>query len=121
MHRFIARGIGLTSLELTLGPVNCIVAKTSISLLRFESPDLNPRGLAPLRPEPCVDLSGRSLVLCKALDASIDARLHVVGMEDSLSRARLMRLSGHLVLLIVDLSSYLTYGIQIGILPPEFG
>jgi hypothetical protein len=103
------------------GPVNCIVTKTSINLLRFESPDSNPRGLAPLRPKPRVDLSGQSLVVCKALDASIDARLHTVGMENSLSRARLMRLPGHLVLLTVDLSLYLTYGIRIGILPPEFG
>jgi hypothetical protein len=79
MHRFIARWIGLTSLELTSGPVNCIVAKTSVSLLRFESPDSNPRGLGPLRPEPRVDLSGQSPVVCKALDASIDAKLHVVG------------------------------------------
>jgi hypothetical protein len=59
--------------------------------------------------------------MCKALDVSIDARLHTVGMENSLSRARLMRLPGHLLLLTVDLSSYLTYDIQIGILPPEFG
>jgi hypothetical protein len=121
MHRFIARGIGITSLELTSGPVNCIVTKTSVSLLRFESPNSNPRGLVPLRPEPRVDLSGRSPVVCKALDASIDARLHAVGMENSLSRARLMRLPGHLVLLTVDLSSYLTYDIRIGILPLEFG
>jgi hypothetical protein len=121
MHRLVARGIGITSLELMSGPVNCIVAKTSVSLLRFESPDSNPRGLAPLRPEPRVDLSGRSPVVCKALDASIDAKLHAVGTENSLSRACLMRLPGHLVLLIVDLSSYLTYGIRIGILPPEFG
>jgi hypothetical protein len=28
-----------------------------------------------------VDLSGRSPVMRKALDASIDARLHTVGME----------------------------------------
>jgi hypothetical protein len=34
-----------------------------------------------LRPEPRVDLSGRSPVVCKALDVSIDARLHTVGME----------------------------------------
>jgi hypothetical protein len=121
MHRFIARGIGITSLELTSGAFNCIVTKTSVSLLRFESPDSNPRGLAPLRPEPRVDLSGQSPVVCKALDASIDAKLHAVGMENSLSIARLMRLPGHLVLLTVDLSSYLTYDIQIGILPPEFG
>jgi hypothetical protein len=58
MYRFIARGIGITSLRLTLGPVNCIVAKTSVSLLRFESIDPNPRGMALLRPEPHVDLSG---------------------------------------------------------------
>jgi hypothetical protein len=111
MHRFIARGIGLTSLELTPGPVKSIVAKTSVSLLRFESPDSNPRGLVPLRPEPRVDLLGRSPVMCKAFDASIDAKLHAVGTENSLNRARLMRLSGHLVLLTVDLSSYLTYDI----------
>jgi hypothetical protein len=103
------------------GPVNCIVAKTSVSLLRFESPDLNPRGLALLLPEPRVDLSGQSPVVCRAFDASIDAKLHTAGMENSLSRARLMRLPGHLVLLTVDLPSYLTYDIRIGILPPEFG
>jgi hypothetical protein len=83
MHSLIARGIGITSLRLTSGLVNCIVAKTSVSLLRFESPDSNPRGLALLRPEPRVDLSGRSPVICKAVDASIDARLHTVGMEIS--------------------------------------
>jgi hypothetical protein len=83
MHSLIARGIGITSLRLTSGPVNCIVAKTSVSLLRFESPDSNPRGLALLRPEPRVDLLGRSPVICKALDASIDARLHTVGMDIS--------------------------------------
>jgi hypothetical protein len=80
MHSLVARGIGITSLRLTSGPVNCIVAKTSVSLLRFESPDSNPRGLALLRPEPGVDLPGQSLVMCTALDASIDARLHTVGM-----------------------------------------
>jgi hypothetical protein len=48
MHIFIARGIGITSLELTLGPVDCIVAKTTVSLFRFKSPDSDPRGLAPL-------------------------------------------------------------------------
>jgi hypothetical protein len=32
-----------------------------------------------------------------------------------------MRLPGHLVLLTVDLSSYLTYDIRIGKLQPEFG
>jgi hypothetical protein len=79
----VCRGIGITSLRLTSGPVNCIVAKTSVNLLRFESPDSNPRGLALPRLEPGVDLSGRSLVMCKALDASIDARLHTVGMEIS--------------------------------------
>jgi hypothetical protein len=108
MHRFIARRIGLTSLELTSGPVNCIVIKTSVSLLRFESPDSNPRGLAPPRPEPRVDLSGQILVVCKAFDASINAKLRAIGMENSHSRACLMRLPGHLVLLTVDLSSYLT-------------
>jgi hypothetical protein len=113
MHRFIARGIDITGLELSPGPVNCIVAKTTISLLRLESPDSNPRGLAPLRPESCVDLSGQSLVMCEALDASIDAKLHVVGIENSLDRAGLMRLSGYLVLLTVDLPSYFTYGIRI--------
>jgi hypothetical protein len=81
MHDLIARGIGITSLRLTSGPVNCIVAKTLVCSLRFDSPDSNPRGLALLRPEPRVDLSGRSPVLRKALDASIDARLHTVGME----------------------------------------
>jgi hypothetical protein len=81
MHDLIARGIGITSLRLTSGPVNCIVAKTLVSLLRFKSPDSNPRGLALLQPELRVDLSGRSLVMRKALDASIDARLHTVGME----------------------------------------
>jgi hypothetical protein len=45
-HTFIAGGIGITSLEHTLGPVNCIVAKTMVSLLRLESPDSNPHGLA---------------------------------------------------------------------------
>jgi hypothetical protein len=59
--------------------------------------------------------------VCKALDASIDAKLHTVGMENYLSRACLMRLPGHLVLLTVDLPSYLTYDIRIGILSPEFG
>jgi hypothetical protein len=49
--------------------------------------------------------------MCKALDVSIDARLHTAGMENSLNRARLMRLPGHLVLLTVDLPSYLTYNI----------
>jgi hypothetical protein len=73
----------MTSLRLTSGLVNCIVAKTSVSLLRFESLDSNPRGLALPRPEPRVDLSGQSPVMCKALDASIDARLHTVGMEIS--------------------------------------
>jgi hypothetical protein len=121
MHRFITRGIGITSLELTAGPVNCIVAKTSVSLLRFESSDSNLRGLAPLRPEPRVDLSGRSPVVCKALDVSIEAKLYDVGTKKFLGRARLLRLPGHLVLLTVDLSSHLTYGIRIGILPPEFG
>jgi hypothetical protein len=111
MQTFIARGICLTSLELTSGPVNCIVAKTSVSLLRFKSPDSDRRGLAQLRPELRVELSGRSPVVCKALDASINANLHAVGMENSLSRARLMRVPGHLVLLTVNLSSYLTYGI----------
>jgi hypothetical protein len=81
MHSLIARGIGITSLRLTSGLVNCIVAKTSVSLLRFESPDSNPRGLVLLRPEPRVDLSGRSPVMCKALDAFIEAKLHTVGME----------------------------------------
>jgi hypothetical protein len=89
-HGFVARGIGITSLRLTSGPVNCIVAKTSVSLLRFESPDSKPRGLELLRPEPRVDLSGQSPVVCKALDASIDAKLHTVGMENYLSRACLM-------------------------------
>jgi hypothetical protein len=121
MHRFFARGIGITSLELMPGLVNCIVAKTMVSLLRFESPDSNPRGLAPLRPVPRVDLSGQIPVVCKTLDASIDAKLHAVGTENFLGRARLMRLPGYLVLLTVDLSLYLTYGIRIGILPPEFG
>jgi hypothetical protein len=65
MHRFIARGIGITGLELTLGPVNCIVAKTTVSLLRFESSDSNPCGLAPLRPVPHVDLSGQSPVIVR--------------------------------------------------------
>jgi hypothetical protein len=59
--------------------------------------------------------------MCKALDAFIYARLHTAGMENSLSRARLMRLLGHLVLLTMDLPLYLTYGIRIGIFPPEFG
>jgi hypothetical protein len=81
MHNLIARGISITSLRLTSGPVNCIVAKALVSLLRFESPDSNPRGLALLRPEPRVDLSGRCPVMRKAFDASIDARLHIVGME----------------------------------------
>jgi hypothetical protein len=81
MQSLVAGGIGITSLRLTSSPINCIVAKTSISLLRFKSPDSNPRGLALLRPEPRVDLSGRSPVMCKALDATIDARLHTVGME----------------------------------------
>jgi hypothetical protein len=81
MHSFIARGIGITSLRLTLGPVNFIVVKTLVSLLIFESPDPNSRGLVLLRPEPRVDLSGRSPVMFKALDVSIDARLHTVGME----------------------------------------
>jgi hypothetical protein len=81
MHNLVATGIGITSLRLTSGPVNCIVAKTSVSLLRFESPDSNPHGLALLRPEPHADLSGQSPVMCKALDASIDARLHTVGMK----------------------------------------
>jgi hypothetical protein len=102
------------------GPVNCIVAKTLVSLLRFESPDSNTRGLELLQPEPRVDLLGRSPVVCKALDASINVKLHTVGMENYLSRARL-RLPGHLVLQTVDLPWYLTYGIRIGILPPEFG
>jgi hypothetical protein len=48
-HRIIARGIGITSLEHT---VNCMVAKTKVSLLRFESPDSNPHGLALLQPTP---------------------------------------------------------------------
>jgi hypothetical protein len=81
MHSLVDGGIGITSLRLTSGPVNCIVAKTSVSLLRFESPDSNPRGLALLRPEPRADLSGRSTVMFKALNASIDTRLHTVGME----------------------------------------
>jgi hypothetical protein len=81
MHNLIARGIGITSLRLTSGPVNCKVAKTLVSLLRFESPDSNPRGLALLQPQPRVDLSGRSPVMRKALDASINARLHTIGME----------------------------------------
>jgi hypothetical protein len=81
MYSLVARGIGITSLRLTSGPVNCIVAKISVSLLRFEFPDSNPRGLALLRPEPRVDLPGRSPVMCKAIDASIDARIHTVGME----------------------------------------
>jgi hypothetical protein len=38
-----------------------------------------------------------------------------------LGRARLIRILGHLVLQTVDLPSYLTCGIRIGILPPEFG
>jgi hypothetical protein len=37
-----------------------------------------------------------------------------------LGRARLIRIPGHVVLQTVDLPSYLTYGIRIGILPPEF-
>jgi hypothetical protein len=81
MHSLVARGIGITSLRLTLGLVNCIVAKKSVSLLRFESPDSNPHGLVLLQPEPRVDLSGQSPVVCKALDATIDAKLHTVGME----------------------------------------
>jgi hypothetical protein len=81
MHGLIARGIGITSLRLTSGPFNYIVAKILVSLLKFESPDSNPRGLALLQPEPRVDLSGRSPAMRKALDASIDARLHTIGME----------------------------------------
>jgi hypothetical protein len=81
MLSLVARGIGITGLRLTLGPINCIAAKTSVSLLRFKSPDSNPRGLALLRPEPRMDLSGRSPVQCEVLDASIEARLHTVGME----------------------------------------
>jgi hypothetical protein len=38
-----------------------------------------------------------------------------------LGRVRLIRIPGHLVLQTVDLPSYLTYGIRIGILPPESG
>jgi hypothetical protein len=38
-----------------------------------------------------------------------------------LGRVRLIRIPGHLVLRTVDLPSYLTYGIQIGILPPDSG
>jgi hypothetical protein len=38
-----------------------------------------------------------------------------------LGRARLIRIPSHLVLQTVDLPSYLTYGIRIGIWPPEFG
>jgi hypothetical protein len=57
-------------------------AKWTYHLLRFESPDSNPRGLALLQPEPRVDLPGRSPVQCEALDASIDAKLHTVGMEN---------------------------------------
>jgi hypothetical protein len=38
-----------------------------------------------------------------------------------LGRVRLIRIPGHLVLQTVDLPSYLTYGIRIDILPPEFG
>jgi hypothetical protein len=83
MYSLIARGIGITSLRLTSGLVNCIVTKTSVSLLRFESLDSNPCCLALLRPEPRVDLSGQSPVICKALDASINARLYIVGMEIS--------------------------------------
>jgi hypothetical protein len=81
MLSLIARGIGITGLRLTPGPVNCITAKTSVSLLRFESPNSNPRGLALLRPEPRMDLSGRSPVQCGALDASIEARFHTLSME----------------------------------------
>jgi hypothetical protein len=88
-HRFIARGIDITSLELTPGSINCIVAKTTVSLLRFESLDSNPRGLGPLRPMPRVDLSGRRPVICQALDASIDAKLHAVGTENSLGQSTL--------------------------------
>jgi hypothetical protein len=88
MHKFVARGIGITGLELTLGPVNCKVAKTMVSLLRFESHDSNPRGLPPLRLVPCMDLSGRSPVVCKALGASIDAKLYAVGTKKfSIERA----------------------------------
>jgi hypothetical protein len=64
-HRIIARGIGITSLEHTQGPVNCIVAKTMVSLLRFESPDSHPHGLALLRPIPRVDTSGQSPVIVR--------------------------------------------------------
>jgi hypothetical protein len=88
MHSLIARGIDITSLRLMLGPVNCLVTKTSVSLLRFESPDSNPCGLALLRPEPRVDLSGRSPVMCKALDAYIKASLHTVGDKGIANRAR---------------------------------
>jgi hypothetical protein len=38
-----------------------------------------------------------------------------------LGRARLIRIPGHLVLQTVNLPSYLTYGVRIGILPPGFG
>jgi hypothetical protein len=47
-HIFIARGISITDLEHMLGTVNCVVAKTTVSLLRLESPDSNPHGLAVL-------------------------------------------------------------------------
>jgi hypothetical protein len=66
-HRIIARGIGITSLEHTQGPVNYIVAKTMVSLLRFESPDSHPHGLALLRPMPHVDTSGQSPVISRDL------------------------------------------------------
>jgi hypothetical protein len=60
-------------------------------------------------------------MICEALDVFIGAKLHAIGMENSLGRACLMQIPGHLVLLTVGLPLYLTYGIRIGTLPPKFG
>jgi hypothetical protein len=47
--------------------------KHSVSLLRFESPDSNPRGLALPRPEPRWTYQVGAQFICEALDASIGA------------------------------------------------
>jgi hypothetical protein len=92
-----------------------LLQRHSVSLLRFESPDSNPRGLVLPRPEPRWTYQVEAQFVCEALDASIGADFIPQVWKVS-SRARLIRLLGHPVLQTVDLPSYLTYGIRTGYL-----
>jgi hypothetical protein len=83
------------------------------------SPDSNPRGLALPQPE---------LRWTYRVEAQFSVGLPMrPSVQNSyqrygkfLGRARLIRIPSHLVLQTVGLPLYLTYGIRIGILPPEF-